>query len=1194
MNLTPHQKEALKRDKHISLTANAGSGKTFVLVKRYLDIAIHENVQLSEIVAITFTEKAASELYKKIATEVENRILIENDSLLLKKLNELRHQLVSANVSTIHSFCINLLKEFPVEAEIDANFTPIDEIKTDELIELAIMQVIRKRIKNNEFDPDTKKVIRLFGSVASLANELKSLIENRKNVDEILNKIYCKNDDEIKIYFNRKFEEFLETIVLSKRNSFLFSLNKVNNFALNNKSNIAVRVTPLIKQITETNNAFNYLKLVDLLSKEILTTNQTIRIQDYIGRNAGDIFNDLSVIETHFQLISNFIVEENNDALINKLISYSRIILNLYAEIVESYTSSKKENGFLDFEDILLLTKSILTIPEVLMSVRNKFKYIMVDEYQDTNEIQYKIFLPLLDYLRTGNLFIVGDEKQSIYMFRDAELEVFNKTKNDISCFSGPSQLLTLPESFRMSPIICAFTNRLFKVLFSNADEVFNEVKPTDIVCIKENELDGKVEILLEDEENESEDKQSQEELIARKILQLVNNKNSEVKVDYNDIAILTRKRKNFSVIEKALNKFDIPFTVVGGKGFYQQQIVIDVYNYFSFLLNPKDDGALIGLLRSPFFFLPDSTIFDVNLENGNTFFQKLKSASSSDKNLYKIVELLTKNLGLVNSRNIILTLREIVSETNYLSVISSRENGEQEVVNFYKLISVSQNYLNQGFRNLYDYVSFLKNSIDNFEDENLAEPFELNNTVKLMTIHQSKGLEYKAVFIYACNEKSVSTKLRAKQIEINKEFGLLIKVPENDDSFSEYKKPSIVLLNDYIAYRKNLAELKRLFYVAITRTKNYLFFCASKAKNKKFPEDSFLNLLLTGLSIDLTIDSLPFEESLKYLKFVENSFLNHNGLVKSEIKVTKHLDLTIEHSKEIQQKKINLVIKPEKISDEISEEIISATKYAIFNQCPIKYHLTYDIGFLPALKFYNLKKYIDYLDDFNPSESDNIASNNEPDEYDNTLKRFSALKGSLIHSVLEKNISYSELDEFLKNNFSQEFPSSEDIGEKLIIEIKSDILKFYNSKTYLKLMKTKNSFNEFPIYVKENDYFLFGIVDKLIIEDDYLHIIDFKTDDIDKKNLDKKIEHYKNQLNFYAYLLCKKYTKIKLFSLQLIFIKNPEIEVVFSLSGKDLKHIGDDIHSTINSIRHHNYIPQKKHCSECVFSKNNFNCILS
>jgi ATP-dependent helicase/nuclease subunit A len=141
--LTPHQNNALNYHNHISLTANAGSGKTFVVSKRFVEIALKEKIPLSKIVAITFTDKAASELYKKISECIQELIITTGNNPDVRQLENLRRQLISSNISTIHSFCLNILKEFPVEAELDANFVPIDEKLSAELIEMSVDKMLK-------------------------------------------------------------------------------------------------------------------------------------------------------------------------------------------------------------------------------------------------------------------------------------------------------------------------------------------------------------------------------------------------------------------------------------------------------------------------------------------------------------------------------------------------------------------------------------------------------------------------------------------------------------------------------------------------------------------------------------------------------------------------------------------------------------------------------------------------------------------------------------------------------------------------------------------------------------------------------------------------------------------------------------------------------------------------------------------
>lgn len=187
--LTPNQQKALDYTNHISLTANAGSGKTFVLSKRFIEIVLKEKIPLTRIVAITFTDKAASELYKKISEQIEELLIASQDRQETKQLESMRRQLISSNISTIHSFCMNILREFPVEAELDANFILIDEKLSLELIELSIEKIIRESL-NNEDGERVKMLIRMFSSKNILEVELKTLVKNFTKVLFIEDKIY--------------------------------------------------------------------------------------------------------------------------------------------------------------------------------------------------------------------------------------------------------------------------------------------------------------------------------------------------------------------------------------------------------------------------------------------------------------------------------------------------------------------------------------------------------------------------------------------------------------------------------------------------------------------------------------------------------------------------------------------------------------------------------------------------------------------------------------------------------------------------------------------------------------------------------------------------------------------------------------------------------------------------------------------
>ena len=227
--LTPHQELALITTGHMALTANAGSGKTFVLARKYLDALTNDNLEISSIAAITFTEKAASELYHKISILIDERIA-ESKALSDKKLLEkIRRQLVSANISTIHSFCTSVLREYPVEAELDARFVPIDEKLSEEFIELSVEEMIRSSFENELVIEDLKYLIRIFSSKIRLQNQIVKLIKNRKNVFTVKEKIYSLGEKEIAEYFFNEYSKNFFIIWDKQKKTLIENLGLINS-----------------------------------------------------------------------------------------------------------------------------------------------------------------------------------------------------------------------------------------------------------------------------------------------------------------------------------------------------------------------------------------------------------------------------------------------------------------------------------------------------------------------------------------------------------------------------------------------------------------------------------------------------------------------------------------------------------------------------------------------------------------------------------------------------------------------------------------------------------------------------------------------------------------------------------------------------------------------------------------------------
>lgn len=1177
--LTPHQKKALQRDKHISVTANAGSGKTFVLTQRFLEILINDDVPLSQVAAITFTEKAAAELYKKISSAIM-QLLLNADEEQKIKLEKLREEIVSARISTIHSFCQSILKEFPVQLSLDANFSVIDPLESEELLDDAVIKTIEDLFSNSETKKDLQELIRFFGSINQFSSNIKSLIHDRKNVEYIQRNIYSKSNNEIASFFKESFFNYAIQLLPCSVDTIFKKIKNINDFVLaKSNSQNAITINEILSNYKSTNSIELNFTLLHNLFEPLLTNSNTVRKTNYLGKNFDNFYDDTNLIFNFFSTLSKFSFSDNLDILHKQLVELGRKILMVFNKCNKNYSNKKKEKNGLDFEDLLILSKEALENEHIRKSLSSRYKYLMIDEYQDTNEIQYDIFIPILNNLREGNLFVVGDEKQSIYMFRDAELEVFNKTKKDIVENSGIEASVTLPESFRMAPVLAAFNNHIFKNIFQNANKLFNEVNYEEIICAKPLNEKGMVGILL----NESPKKDntiSEEESIACKILELIEIQPLDEKLEWKNIAILARKRKYFAEFENVLQKFNIPYVLVGGKGYFQKQLIYDFSNYFSFLLNSNDDLSLAGILRSPFYMLSDVDLLFISRNNGYSLFDKLKNASASNEHYLNIYNQLKENLDLIKTTEIISVLRKITRETDYLAIISSRKDGPQQLSNYEKLISVTRNYTGLGFKHLYDYVNFLNDSIRDVEDEGQAAPDDTDNAVQIMTIHQAKGLEFKVVFITKCHDAPNNTELKAKSIYVSKEFGITSKLPNEKKYYEDYLVPPISSIENRVRVRKEIAEEKRLFYVAATRAENILFFSGLTPTKEKFKANSYFNLLDEVIDFNGNND-LVIKEDLTLYNSGEKKLFTE----KIQIPIKTEINFSFTPKKGVSEK---IQDKPKKIDiSEITDiqfgDFISATKINMFNQCPTKYKLTYLLSFAPLQEKFKSSELNDEL----------LFKETENESYPTDLKLNSTLKGRLIHKALEKNIEVSDSKKFFELMLNEENINEEKNNSILINELEALYNKFCQSKQYKDLELLGSKLNEYEMYIKFEDFYLYGVLDRIYLNNGNALIVDFKTDNIPADEINERMEQYSTQLEFYAYLTKRLFPDINNINSLLMFVHHPEIEIKKSYQLSDFNKFEKELREIIRRINAEEFVKNISHCRKCIYSDSNGNCII-
>lgn len=1144
--LTSYQKAALELNSHIALTANAGSGKTFVLKERFIQIAL-DNVQLRQIVAITYTDKAAGELFNKISLAIDHRINNSDNDLERIKLKQIRKDLLSANISTIHSFCSDILKEFANEIGLDNNFLLSEESKINELF-WESFNIITEEEEIREI---VMELIRIFRGKTALGNVIKNLYNKRFSLKESIDYYLQESEEAIADNILTKTISLIENNLSDETEQIIELLKIINNEALvsGSKKNENYEVEELLNNINLESELIKKFKILKKIGESILTKNKTFKKN--LTKNINKDLEFYKVEQFFIDYEKLLEADYSKDQLLY-VADISKKIAIIYNRFFKEFEETKIKSGEIDFEDLLVLTNEILKIEKVKIKLSKRYKYFMIDEYQDTNSLQLDIFMPILDNLKgIGKLFIVGDEKQSIYMFRNADIKVFDKTKEIIKEQQG--KLLNLPHSFRMAPNLALFINAFFSEIFKNKRKIFNEVEYNELICASSSDLPGSVELFENSEEYHA------SELIALKILEIMNNPKIYRIKDFKDIAILSRRRAGFKLLEESLNKYNIPFYVVKGTGFFQEQFVTDIKNYLSFLMDKNDDLSLVGILRSPFFLIPDNIIFLISRMKADSYFEKLLLFSNQNKMIEKVVKTLLNHFDLLKSKETSQIIRIVIRETNYIPAISNTISFPQTIANIEKLIRKVREIEESGITGIYDIIKFLEFSVEESEQEGYEPLSEELNAVQIMTIHASKGLDFPAVFVFDMESVKNNT-VKKGEVEFDDTLGMLFKVPNKNDPLDDYIVPINLHLFNYLIKKREFAELKRLVYVAFTRAEKHLFINIDFEKNKP----SSINGLLVRFLKSLTHNDQNFKVSgnldfynesdeiqQRYLEFYISKYNFENSEKfndTKEIFPTKQKDLIID------KKNITRIF-----------ETFSATKITTYANCGYKYYLN-NILNIPSLEII-------------PNSSSFIKKRS---------KIPANLKGSIIHKILESENSENnfELDS-LVSVFDNKDDAEEYLENGFLQEINESIRVFKNSEIFKEINLYPNYYNELNILTKLEDFYLQGIIDKVIIIDNKAKIVDYKTDKINKQDGLLKYEVYKNQLYFYAYLVFK-YFGLSEIELNLVFISAPELSVKQEINKNEIIKFEKFLIDSANNIRNMIFLPDFNHCSKCVFNFNN------
>ncbi|HYQ87533.1 MAG TPA: UvrD-helicase domain-containing protein [Bacteroidota bacterium] len=1184
--LTDHQKRALQHERHLSVTANAGAGKTTVLVQRFIEILIRTREPVSRLVAITFTENAAGELRKRIADLIELKLEQGNEEET-QLLERARDELSSANIGTIHSFCAHLLREYPVEADVDASFTVIEGVDRELLLQESLRETLQALLSEHADAGDREgllTVLRLLGR-RKVFRYLEHWLKKRELIDRMTEPDGCMADhlsdaDILNMRQRMVQEELAQSAGQPEWREALGRLVKQGS------GKKAGELSALLSSWGSLTSQEEKIRWYQELCPIVFTSSGSLR-RDWTGPQAAawDEGEDAAILHAHWRssdgVRSTF--DPGAEQLMLRLV---RILLNLYRKTLDSYDSRKSEFGQLDFDDLQIKTRELLRREHIRKELAERFRFIMIDEYQDTDQLQYEILRLLISDFRSGNLFIVGDPKQSIFRFRNAEVRVFEETKKAIAAASGAGleNDVSLAESFRLLTGPADFVNRVFSGIMGGA-RPSPEIRHEELIKGRSNNAEGKVEMLLVEEgvsDQVTDGIAIECRMIAQRVTKMVERKEIVYEgaretprpIKFNDVAILLRGRTHLRALEIALAEHGIPYVLSAGIGFYQTQEILDFLSLFKFLLNPEDDVALVALLRSPFFAIPDSLLFEVSRETREeTFWGKMNryAAHHRDAMLVRAASILREDLELANRLSIPSLVERILLQTGWHGTVSGLPFGGQNVANIDKLLRIARDFEARGFNSLFDFAERLKTLADHERHEGQAPPEIAQNCVQILTIHGAKGLEFPVVFIPFLDQKF---QYDASPF-LDSRMGIAFKSPDPSDPAQERSTPFFELLRrDSI--RKTEAEEKRILYVACTRSRDVLVL--SGQLNGKISQPSYLGWILDGLRLDPRSirqgDTVLPEAPLKVMEWS-----NGSGKVREKPHALA-LSIALEgrlpgirpfiaDRGEANFRLPELWIEP--VEGTVLGEVFSASQIKTYLECPTKYYLRYRLGLPETRALPSLHE-----------ESDDESEGE--------------LEGSLTHLILrdiQSNvITTGEVEERARRLVFNTPMLAPEERERANAAVVRNVTSFLHSGFGREVLSAAETKTEFTVNSVLGEDFVTGTIDRLYRDASGIwHILDYKTDGITREDVSPRSELYRPQLAVYAWLIQRAYRQESVRA-SLLFLQHPSSPVHFIFGPAETRRDELIFRDVIGRVKSGQFDRKIQICRTCTYRSGD-DCLL-
>jgi ATP-dependent helicase/nuclease subunit A len=868
--LTPTQRAAAiqRARENLALLSGAGCGKTLVLAQRFTELVMNPRERpapLRRLVALTFTEKAALEMSQRVYQLVKSRGDQAREPSTRRQLLAMLEQLPQARIQTIHSFCAAVLRSYAVEAGLDPNFSVLaDEAQGRRMLDQAIEQALLEALEGGQAGPlalmEAMPLDRLADRVADVlktrpACRLEDYVDAQENLRRLRRDIPAIQQQRWEQGWADGLAQELARLEAVRCGSPSDKLYQHRQEALS-----------LVRQMMESP--------VERTMKNLsaLRTSGNVGSQANWGgresllkyRRSLNAFT-LAVKELEYCLLP---LAEADEQATTQL----AVLVQLSLRAQEIYDQAKRSAGLLDFTDLLARTGELIrNHAPVRRELAEGISQLLVDECQDTDAYQVQMLLRLVagisedGELPPGRLFLVGDDKQSIYRFRGAQVEVFRQLCRRL----GPARQEHLDVSFRSHKALTTFINHVFSRLMSGGYqgvEAFRQQAPAEpaveilLARSQEGQVNGYQESI-----------RLQARLAAQRIAEMVARSERLVwdsaardyrPVQYGDIAILFSRMTRSLDFERELALRDVPYYVVAGTGFFKQQEIYDLLNALRVVDNPADDLALAGVLRSSLFGLDDEALMHVFEHAARPVLAHLEAARLRDvlrPDQWRSLALAARLLGQLHRVKDALgadeLLRRLVLATGYEAVLLSQFQGPRMVGNVRRLIEQAASASAAGL-SLSAFVEVADELVLNEQRyEQAAVADEKDNVVRLMTIHKAKGLEFPVVFLVDLNAaRRNSTDTVIHRPDVGLVFGGA-QAADEDNGEADTAKPQATAYRvaQQLEKQDEAAEDIRRLYVGATRAQDHLVLVGAdwRTKDGEFAKSGSA-LCLLDLALDL------------------------------------------------------------------------------------------------------------------------------------------------------------------------------------------------------------------------------------------------------------------------------------------------------------------------------------------------------